>query len=58
MKLIRNKSDVVGGLILLSLIAIAGTALAIAGREVGLYILLLMAGAVIVKTLVRFVIRI
>ena len=57
MKLIRNKPDVVGGLILLALIAIAGTALALAGREVGLYILLLMAGAVIGKTLVHLAMR-
>lgn len=43
MKLIRNKADV-GGLILLALIAIVGTALALAGHKGGLHILLLMGG--------------
>ena len=56
MKPIRNKADV-GGLILLAVIALAGASLALAGREVGLYILLLMAGMGLGQALVHLAMR-
>ena len=56
MKLIRNKADVVH-LILLAVIVLAAAALALAGREVGLYILLLMAGVGLGHGLVYLVMR-
>ena len=43
MKLIRNKADV-GYLILLTVVVLAGAALALSGREEGLFILLLILG--------------
>ena len=49
----RNRADV-GGLILLAVIAIAGAALALAGHEVGLFILLTMAGIGLGMALVYF----
>lgn len=43
MRLIRNKADV-GGLILLAVITLAAAGLALTGREVGLYLLLIIPG--------------
>ena len=56
MKLVRNKADV-WGLILLAVIALGGAALALAGREEGLYILLLMGGVGLGWALVHLAVR-
>ena len=53
MRIVRNRADV-GGLILLAIIAIAGAILTLAGHEVGLFILLAMAGIGFGTALVYF----
>ena len=56
MKLIRNKAAIVH-LILLAVVVLAAAALALVGREVGLYILLLVPGAGLGMALVHLVMR-
>lgn len=53
MRLIRNKADVTGA-ILLAVLGIASAALALAGLEVGLFVLILLAGMALGTALVYF----